>query len=255
MKNALYEMMDLPKDGYYMFVMWNNLKQSYEHFILQANLVKSALEIRNVYNLWTLHDFAISIMLSNFITYSTLGVPKIIGITINGKDVTKQLKPYIKCLSIPNNVRPNVLYMLSHYLNDDYDNINHKDANCAVCTYITEDMDEKQINESNKYIIPSILKNYPIYRAKPSLYACGDCTDDDDEDEEEDEEDEEYEEECCDCCEYNGEYGEESEEDEVEGEYNDDEKNINIKKRKLNILDDDTIPYEDGANIVKDKDV
>ena len=257
MKNALYEMMDLPKDGYYMFVVWNNLKQSYEHFIFQANLVKSALEIRNVYNLWTLHDFAISIMLSNFVSYSTLGVSKIIGITMNGKDITNQLKPYIKCLSVPNNVRPNVLYMLSQYLNNDA--TNRTDMDNSTCTYITDDMDEKQINESNRYIMPSTVKNYPIYHVRPFLYECGEEYDTEDKDEEckEDEEgDEEGDEDaCCECdcdeCEEVEEV-EECEEDEEEEIF---ENSSNVKRRKINILDDDAVADEIDVVYTKDKEI
>lgn len=233
MKNALYEMMDLPRDGYYMFVVWNNLKQTYEHYIFQANLVKSALEIRNVYNLWTLHDFAISIMLSNFISYSTLGVSKIIGITMNGKDITNQIKPYIKCLSVPNNVRPNVLYMLSQYLNNDA--TIQTDMDNSTCTYITDDMEEIQINESNKYIMPSTVKKHPIYHVRPFLYDCGD-----DCDKEESEDVVEDENECEDC--------EECEEEIFEN-------NSNTKIHEVNILDDDAIADEIDVVYTKDKEI
>ena len=161
-KNGLYELMGLPKDGYYMIVVWNNMKLSYEHYILQANLVEKALEIKNIYNLWTLHDDAIVFLLSNYISYTNISTGKILGIALNKEDVTRILKPFMKCINLPKNIRPNVLYMLTKYLNKEP--IDKDLMVNSTCIYTNEDMDKININKANQYLSSS-PNSYPIYHS------------------------------------------------------------------------------------------
>ncbi len=167
-KNGVFELMGLPKEGYYMFVVWNSFKLSYERYVLQADLVEKALETKNVHNMWAFHDYAIVLMLSNFVSYSNIGATRIVGISLNREDVTKMLKPFMKSLNIPNNVRPNLLYMLTRYL--DHDNINMISLRNSLCMYTNDDMDEIRIGKSNGYLIRSSAESYPIH------HTC--CTDD-----------------------------------------------------------------------------
>lgn len=151
-KRALYEMLDMPKSGYYMIRVWNNVSRRMESYILQADMLERALEIKNVYNIWAFHDFAIVLMLANFISYSNLCTSKIVGICVNGKDVTKTLKSFMLCINMPNNARPKLLYMLCRYLENEY--INPSVATNSTCTIIDDEMDETHIKNANAYIHP-----------------------------------------------------------------------------------------------------
>ena len=169
LKNGTYELMGLPRDGYYMFVVWNNLRLCYEHHVLKADLVEKALETKNVQNMWAFHDHGIVMMLSNFVAYSNIGASRILGITLNREDATKKLKPFMKSISIQNNVCPKLLYMLTRYL--DNGAISMIALRNSCCIYMNDDMDEVLVGQANEYLV------------KPSSDICSHCLDDEDEDE------------------------------------------------------------------------
>lgn len=164
-RNAVYDLLGLSKEGYYMFVVWNNMSLQYERYLIQANMLEKALEIKNIYNLWTLNEFAIILMLNNYVKYAGYGTNRIFQIFINRKDVTKKLRPFLSSISVPNNVRPNVLYMLVQYLNREEVNMIEMKSSFCVCT--DYDLEEIRIPNATDYLFPQGTTDNPIM---PTIY-------------------------------------------------------------------------------------
>lgn len=168
MKRATYELIGLNREGYYMFVIWNKLESRYEHIFLRGELLEKALEIKNIYNLWALHEDAIVLLLANYVHYASYNKDNILGITLNRKDVTKRLKPFISCLNIEDNVCPSALYMLLTYL--DHDLVHILTMKTSMCTYMNYDMEDIPIPYADQYIICSKVANSPVTPCAPIVY-------------------------------------------------------------------------------------
>jgi hypothetical protein len=160
LKRATYEILGMPKDGYYMFVLWNSSKQKYDHIVLEVKLVEAALGIKNVYNMWAMNEFAIVLMLSNFVDYDRRRKNDILGISINHKDVTRRLRPFMPSITMENNVRPNVLRMLVGYLEGTP--VHAIDIRSVHFMYTDYDLEEMVIDEANEYIVPVKMRSHPI---------------------------------------------------------------------------------------------
>lgn len=153
MKRSIYELLGLTKNGYYMIVFWNNIHHKFERIILRGELVERALEIRNISNIWMMRDFAAVLMLSNYVQYASIKSNSLLGITLNRRDVTKKLKPFMNSIHIENNVCPSALYMLLMYLEDD--TVNVLDMKNSMCSYVDYDLNEISIPYANEYLYPS----------------------------------------------------------------------------------------------------
>jgi hypothetical protein len=168
MKRATYNLLGLSREGYYMFVIWNKLHRKYEHIFLRGELVEKALEIKNIYNIWALHEEAIVLLLSNYVQYASIYKDTILGLTLNRKDITKKIKPFTRSLNIPDNACPSALYMLLTYLEDDVVHI--LTMKTSMCTYINYDMEEIPIPYGDKYIICSNSASNSIIPCTPTIY-------------------------------------------------------------------------------------
>jgi len=166
MKCSTYEFLGLTNNGYYMFVLWNNIRQKYEHIILRGELVEKALEIRSISNIWMMRDFAAVLMLSNYVQYASVKNSKLLGITLNRKDVSKRLRPFMNSILLQDNVSPSALYMLLVYL--EHDMVNILDMKNSMCTYIDYDLNEFIIPYGDEYIYPS--RSRPVEPCKPTMY-------------------------------------------------------------------------------------
>lgn len=166
LKRSTYELLGLTKNGYYMIVLWNNIRQKYERIILRGELVERALEIRNISNIWMLRDFAAVLMLSNYVQYASIKSNSLLGITLNRRDVTKKLKPFMNSIHIENNVCPSALYMLLMYLEDDV--VNVLDMKSSMCSYVDYDLNEVSVPYANEYLYPSGAR--PAEPCRPALY-------------------------------------------------------------------------------------
>lgn len=168
MKRATYELLGLTREGYYMFVIWNKMQGIYEHILLRGELVEKALEIKNIYNMWALHEQAIVLLLSNYVRYASINKDNILGLTLNRKDVTKRLKPFMLSLNIEDNVCPSALYMLLAYLDNDL--VHMLTMKTSICTYMNYDMEEMPIPYADQYIISSNLASHPVTPCAPTMY-------------------------------------------------------------------------------------
>ena len=168
MKRVTYELLGLTRDGYYMFVVWNSFRRKYEHILLRGELVEKALEIKHIYNMWALHEHAIVLLLSNYVQYASVVNEKILGLTVNHKDVSKKLKAFMPSINIEDNVCPGALYMLLTYLDDDL--IHMMTLKTSMCTYVNYDMDEVPIAYADQYIISSNLTSHPVTPCAPTMY-------------------------------------------------------------------------------------
>ena len=168
MKRITYELLGLTRDGYYMFVVWNSFRSKYEHILLRGELVEKALEIKHIYNLWALHEHAIVLLLSNYVQYASVVNEKILGLTVNRKDVSKKLKPFMPSINIEDNVCPGALYMLLTYLDNDV--VHMMTLKTSMCTYVNYDMEEVPIAYADQYIISSNLTSHPVTPCAPTMY-------------------------------------------------------------------------------------
>lgn len=152
-KNAHSDLMDLSETGYYLFHVWNKYNRKYEYYLLRTDLLTKALSIRNMNSIWAFHDYGIIQLLSNYIEYTLMNNSnnKILGITVNRKDETKVLKPFMSSIYIPNNITPFVLYMLSQYLRSE--RLYYVDAKGTECVYSDEELNEISIKKSDEYLI------------------------------------------------------------------------------------------------------
>lgn len=152
-KNAHSDLMDLPDTGYYMIHVWNRYSMKYEYYLLRADLLVKALGLRNMNCIWAFHDYGIIQLLSNFVEYTLMDVKnsRILAITVNGKDESKPLKPFMNSIHIPNNITPFVLYMLSQYMKGE--RMHYVDAKTTSCVYCDENLNEVCIKKPNEYLL------------------------------------------------------------------------------------------------------
>lgn len=166
LKNNYTNMKDLPENGYYMFHVWNQQTIQYEYYILRAELLKDALGITRMNNLWAFNNYGLVTLISKYIhEMDNISSHEIIGMVINGIDITRTLKPFMSSISVPDNVCPNVLYMLVQYMNHAY--INKLETRIAHCVYIDNELNEISVAKAEDYLVNrDKFGSYPFYFRK-----------------------------------------------------------------------------------------
>ena len=143
--NSFCSNMYLPyvKEGYYRIDVWNSNVSSNQHYYLSVKQLEKALGLRYLSSWWAMTDFGIITMLSSYVSMMQMNKNCILGITIDGKDVTHILKPYLISLSLKGNCTARSVCSLYCELSDidpkkmdtdevifiDYDMIEHKKTN------------------------------------------------------------------------------------------------------------------------------
>jgi hypothetical protein len=141
--NSFCSNMYLSCEGYYRIHVWNANVVSYQSYYLSASHLDKALGSRHLFSWWAMTDFGIITMLSSYISMMQLDKNFILGILIDGEDVTHILKPYISCMSLMKNCTARSVCSLYHELTGtdpkkmdadevvfiDYNMVEHKRSN------------------------------------------------------------------------------------------------------------------------------
>lgn len=108
--------MYLPHEGFYQIRVWNSNTSSFQSYFLSSMHLEKALSSRNLFSWWAMTDFGIVTLLSSYISMLQVDKTYILGILIDGEDVTHILKPYLSSLCLRKNCTARSLCSLYYEL-------------------------------------------------------------------------------------------------------------------------------------------
>lgn len=135
---ARYQLMYVPNEGHMVFKIWSRETASYLYYVLSAKHICNAL---NVWHPAKMAAYDKSITATMIMRYVNIvaDTPSIFAIMQDGRDISGDLKGYLKCFDIPENVTPRVVEVLYHW------ETNRCKGASAVDFYIIDyDLNEKR---------------------------------------------------------------------------------------------------------------
>jgi hypothetical protein len=114
------KLMFISNDGYYVFKLWNACTLSHEHIILNKHHICEALGIKYPSIIWVFSEFGLVSMLSSYVQMMSRRSSdfNLFAVMINGSDASFSIHPYIRSITIPQNITPSSLILLNVYANN-----------------------------------------------------------------------------------------------------------------------------------------
>lgn len=169
-----------PDAGFYKIRTWNPHLGIHEHFFLSAQHLSEALQLRGLKSWWAMTDFGICVLLSSYMLNMSKMYRKdshaIFAITIDGKDATPLLKPYLSSLMCRNNATAESVCALYYHLigqdhHGDAEDAEH-DADVAAAEGEARDArDAKKHDRANSVTITDFNLEETTFKGEQMLFA------------------------------------------------------------------------------------
>lgn len=142
--SAFCSNMYLSNEGFYRIRVWNANTCAHQLYYLSSKHLEKALNSQNLFSWWAMTDFGIVTMISSYITMMQATNTHVVGILINGEDVTHILKPYFSSICLARNCTAYSVCALYY----DIAGIHPKKMDHAEVVILDYDMTEhKKIND------------------------------------------------------------------------------------------------------------
>lgn len=123
---------DVPRNGYFLFRLWNRRHMSFSHVILSAWHVQKALELDDTKCLLSIPGKHLSETLSNYVQQgSQCRSHTIMEILVDGKDQYMMFYPFLRSCYIKQNVTTHMLNLLFTWISGEA----HQSRNISVSDF------------------------------------------------------------------------------------------------------------------------
>lgn len=144
--------LDLPDTGAYAVTMWDNQQSKYTYHVLTAENLRQALGVSRMSTAVGLTDVAWAHFLRAYIQDRRRKDRPIFGLTLGGQDVYKPLREYLGSMEVPDNITPEILYLLwNHTEGNEPDPKKHEDIPCVLTDF---NLDEHDIARNECILTP-----------------------------------------------------------------------------------------------------
>lgn len=131
----------VPYSGFYLVTACNAEKNRFlSTYVLSAQQLNNAMQLRGLSSLWALSDFGFCKLLSSFYSKQNIDKHRIFAILIDGEDVTKDLLPYLDSIVMDDNLTARSLCLL-------YESIcGFEDDALDSVVLVDHDLEERTVN-------------------------------------------------------------------------------------------------------------
>lgn len=127
--------MFLPTHGFYLLQTWNSEHKYMNYHFLSAKVLCDVIQTKTLSTWWAMSDIGICTLIASYFVSYPPNMNRVFAIIINGKDVTKELKPFMSSIAMTKNLTAHALCDMYYSFIAKVDNKKHEEDTVTLVDY------------------------------------------------------------------------------------------------------------------------